>query len=126
MSYYGLYNEIIKVKGERMYKLEIDRNTYERLKAGLREFRPNIKIELVSCDIMLEKLGFCDVAPCIVYVHLYENEMEQLQLDLLQFEIDAFNNNDEPEENDPLYILYKKYTWIYYVLICAEFIKEDN
>lgn len=108
-----------------MYKLEIVKKVYERVKERLEEFRPNIKIELIVCDIMLEKLGFCNSAPCIVNIHLDEEEMENLQLDLLNFEIDAFNGNDEPEDDDPLYVLYKKYGWLYYLFLQAELI-EDN
>ena len=107
-----------------MYKLEIVKKVYERVKERLEEFRPNIKIELIVCDIMLEKLGFCESAPCIVYVHLEENEMEILLDDLLSLEIDAFNGNDEPEDDDPLYVLYKKYGWLYDVFVEAEWIES--
>lgn len=108
-----------------MYRLETDRSTYQSLKIDLAEVRPDIKVELVVCDIVLEKLGFCNSAPCIVNIHLDEEEMENLQLDFLNFEIDAFNGNDEPEDDDPLYVLYKKYGWLYYLFLQAELI-EDN
>lgn len=107
-----------------MYKLKIVRKVYERLKESLEEFRPNIKIELINCDIMLEKLGFCESAPCIVYVDLEEKEMGVLLDDLYQLEIDAFNGNQEPEDDDPLYVLYKKFGWIYDVFIEAEKIES--
>ena len=51
--------------------------------------------------------------------------MDKLQIDLLNFEIDAFNDNDYPKDDDPLYVLYKKYGWLYYLFLQAELI-EDN
>ena len=55
-----------------MYRLETDRNTYQNLKTDLTEIQPDIKVELVVCDIVLEKLGFCNSAQCIVNIHLDE------------------------------------------------------
>ena len=109
-----------------MYRLETDRNTYQSLKTDLLEIRPDIKVELVVCDIMLEKLGFCNLAPCIVNIYLDEEEMDKLQIDLLNFEIDAFNCNDYPEDDDPLYVLYKKYGWLYYLFLEAELIEDSK
>ena len=38
-----------------MYQLNIDRNTYERLKDLLPDFKPDIIIDLISCDIDIDK-----------------------------------------------------------------------
>ncbi|MBQ8374731.1 MAG: hypothetical protein IJX98_04030 [Clostridia bacterium] len=109
-----------------MYKLQITKAEYERLKTALTEFRPNIKLILVECDDALERLGFCKSAPCIVRVDLTEEEMEILLEDLIDLEVSAYNTDDgnNPPKDDPFYILYEKYGWMWGYFYYAELVYD--
>ena len=98
-----------------MYQLEMKKVTYNNFKVGLKEFRPNIKFYLVSCDDALEQLGFCNSAPCVVNVDITQEERNTLIDDLLQLEIDLFSKYDIPDKSDPLYIDYEKYSWMWWL-----------
>ena len=109
-----------------MYKIEITKEVYENLKKDLAKFRPNIALILVECDEALERLGFCESAPCIVHIDLSEEEMEILLDDLIQLEVDAYNTETgaHPLPDDPFYLLYKGFGWMWGVFYYAEWI--DN
>ena len=109
-----------------MYKIEMSKTVYESLKSDLEKFRPNIQLILVECDDALERLGFCESAPCIVHVDLTEEEMELLLDDLMQLEIDAYNTETgkDPLPNDPFYLLYREFGWMWGVFHDAEWIDE--
>ena len=109
-----------------MYKLELSKKEYELFKNTLAEFRPNIKIELIQCDEALERLGFCESAPCIIHVDLTKEDMETLIDELMQLEMDAFNTEtgEDPLPNDPLYMLYKKFGWMWGYFYSAEWIED--
>ena len=109
-----------------MYKIEITKEVYENLKKDLAKFRPNIALILVECDEALERLGFCESAPCIVHIDLSEEEMEILLDDLIQLEVDAYNTETgaHPLPDDPFYLLYKGFGWMWGVFHDAEWIDE--
>ena len=92
-----------------MYQLNINRNTYEKLKNLLPDFKPDIIIDLVSCDINLEKLGFCKSAPCIVNIEI--NRIEEIACTC-----NLPINSEECKR-------YEKYGWIWNYLFYAEQIK---
>lgn len=70
----------------KIYKLEITKEEYLKLKERLFELNPNIKLELVSCDDNLEKLGFTNSAPCKVDLHINEEEHKRLMDELMSIE----------------------------------------
>ncbi len=70
----------------KIYKLEITKEEYLKLKERLFELNPNIKLELVSCDDILEKLGFTNSAPCKVDLHINEEEHKRLMDELMSME----------------------------------------
>ncbi len=45
-------------------KIETDMPTYERLKRCLSERFPDVKVQLITSDPMLKKLGFAEKVPC--------------------------------------------------------------
>ena len=105
-----------------MIYLNIDKNTYSQINELLPDIWPEIQIELLVMDENLERLGFCESAPCRVSVDLSAEEYEQLLDELMQLEIDAYNTRDgkNPLEDDPEYIRYCKYGWMWDVLYSAE------
>lgn len=105
-----------------MFYIETDKVTYNQIKTILPDIKPDIKIELMSCDDNLEKLGFCSSAPCVVCFDLSCDELNHLLDDLMQIETDAFNTDDgkPPLDNDPYYQKYKKYGWLWDVLFYAK------
>lgn len=95
----------------KIYKLEITKEEYLKLKERLFELNPNIKLELVSCDDNLEKLGFTNSAPCKVDLHINEEEHKRLMDELMSIEEDACVFNDK-ENRDK----FERYGWIWDVL----------
>ena len=109
-----------------MYKFQVTKIIYKQLEENLSRFRPNIQLILVECDEALERLGFCESAPCIVCVDLTEEELETLLDDLLQLEIDAYNTGtgNDPLPNDPSYLLYEQFGWMRGIFCDAEWIDD--
>ncbi len=95
---------------------------FEELQKCMARFRPEIKLILGECDDMLERLGFCNYAPCIIYVDVTEQEMDALVDDLIQIEIDAYNLEGEPLPNDTCFLLYKEFGWMWDYFENAEWI----
>ncbi|MGN0624494.1 MAG: hypothetical protein ACI4JA_11195 [Oscillospiraceae bacterium] len=98
-----------------MYRIEMPKSIFERIKARLPEIYPDIMFNLVVCDDALENLGFVNDAPCIVDFYINEERYDELLDDLLQFEVDAFNTVDGcyPDKNDSQYQDYLKYGWMW-------------
>ena len=98
-----------------MFLLETNKELYIKIKEAMFQLYPEIKISLISCDDVLEKMGFCDSAPCVLGFDLTKNEMDALLDDLMQIETEAFNTPDGkyPSCNDPDYQRYEKYGWLY-------------
>lgn len=103
-----------------MYQLNIDRNTYTRLKDLLPYFKPDITIDLVSCDINLEKLGFCKYAPCVINIDIDKIERNRIMDEIIKMEELACTCN--LPENSEECKKYKKYGWIYTYLSYAKHI----
>lgn len=102
-----------------MYKLEITKAEYLKLKDCLLKFAPNIKIELGECDDALERLGFCISAPCTVYLSITAEELDLLLNRLENLEIEAYNS---PRENPTQKDLYLEYGWIWNYLSNVEYV----
>lgn len=102
-----------------MYKLEITKAEYLKLKDGLLKFAPNIKIELGECDDALDHLGFCTSAPCTVYLSIKTEELDMLLNRLENLEIEAYNS---PKENSTQKDLYLEYGWIWNYLSNVEYV----
>ena len=105
-----------------MVYLNISRALYIQISDLLPDIWPNIKIDLLAVDENLEKLGFCKSAPCMVSIDLSADEYEHLLDKLMQLEIDAYSTPDGkiPPDNDPDYIRYHKYGWMWDILYSAE------
>ncbi len=110
-----------------MFYIRTDKVTYNRINTLLPDIRPDIKITLISCDDNLEKLGFCDSAPCVVSFDLNSDELENLLDELMYMEISAYNteNGKHPSDNDPDYQIYRKYGWMWDIFFYAEERKEQ-
>ncbi len=105
-----------------MLYLRTNKELYTQIATLLPDLRPDIKINLLSMDENLEKLGFCQSAPCEVSIELSAEEYEQLLDELMDMEVDAFATSDGsyPADDDPKYLLYCKYGWLWDVLYGAE------
>ena len=106
-----------------MILINIERSLYNQIASLLPDIWPGIKVDLISEDSNLEKLGFCTSAPCVVSINLSVEEYEHLLDRLQQIEVDAFNTDDgqPPQENDLNYIRYLKYGWIWNKLCDIEY-----
>lgn len=106
-----------------MFYLNLDRVKYERINLLLPDICPDIKIELRSMDINLERLGFCESAPCVVAFDISKEDYKILLNELMDMETDALSSEtwDYFPDDDPRYIRYKKYSWMQDVLYYAEY-----
>ncbi len=106
-----------------MYRLELSLDVYQRLKQNLAEIRPDIKLSLVSCDYALASLGFVDRPPCIINADLTKQEYESLLDELMEYEIDAYNQpiDERNIEKTPAYQKYVRYGWMWDVFYSAEY-----
>lgn len=106
----------------------MSKKEFENFKDTLERFRPGIKLEIVQCDDALEWLGFCNSAPCVVNIYLTEEEIDNLMDDLMQLEIDAYNTEtgEDPLPNDPLYLEYKEFGWLWDYFYNAEWVDDEN
>ena len=92
----------------------MDKEHYDALQQFVREVYPQLKVTLVEVDEMLFNLGFSDKVPCIVKIEVTEEQVDEILDITMWYEINAFNNEcDYNYENDPDYILYEKYGWIW-------------
>lgn len=95
---------------------ETDMPTYENLVRCMSELYPNIKIELKSSDSMLAKLGFVEKIPCEVDVHATEEQIKSVMDDAIDFEVAAFNIDDEKSKE---WKLYERYGWLFDFFFCG-------
>ncbi len=104
-----------------MIRLNLSEPLYREIKKLLPDICPDVKFSLKTTDDILATLGFCDVPPCVVAFDLNDSEFEEMLLELIQLEVDAYNTPDgkDPKEDDPYYQRYLKYGWIYDVLFNA-------
>ena len=96
----------------KIYKLEMTKEEYLKLKERLFELNPNIKLELVSCDDNLKRLGFANSVLCVVDLYISKEERKRLMDELMLIEEDAsvFNDKENREK-------YERYGWIWDVLM---------
>lgn len=109
-----------------MYRLECDKDTYLKLQECLSEFMPSVKLTLLACDETLCRLGFVSSPPCVLLLHCSEKGMRRLLDDLDQTEINAFSSDDGrvPLAQQPDYLTFLRYGWMYGVLLKAEKIPD--
>ncbi|MGN1098069.1 MAG: hypothetical protein ACI4SS_04145 [Clostridia bacterium] len=94
-------------------RIETDIPTYEKLKQSLSEIYPDIKVELVDSDPALFNLGFVLTVPCTVDVYATKEQIEEIMDIAMHYEINAYNTADYPKYDDPDYILYERYGWLW-------------
>lgn len=106
--------------------VETTKSVFEKFSKCFLELYPKTKIELLSCDETLERLGFCQSAPCSFKLYLSDDEYLMILDELMQMEVDAYNTSDgeNPPESDPLYQRYLKYGWMWDILFYAK--DEEN
>ena len=98
-----------------MYQLEISLDKYEKLKQCLSEIHPEIAVTLVSFDYALASMGFAEQPPCTVDVDLTEEGCRELLDELMQYEIDAYNQEGSyyKIKKTPQYQKYLRYGWMW-------------
>lgn len=92
-----------------------DIKVYEQLKNDLLEIYPQVKIELLHVDKALFDLKISSTIPCTINIDATEEQIEEIMDRVMKFETDAFNTPDGslPSDDNPDYLLYKKYGWIW-------------
>lgn len=103
-----------------MYQWKTDKKTYLKLKKQLYELHPEIKVELISCDENLEKLGFTQFAPCTVNLHISIEQRKNLMNELKMIEMDSVDNEDKKSKER-----YERYGWLWAVFYYLEEHEED-
>ena len=91
-------------------KIETDMPTYKRLKRCLSERFPDVKVQLITSDPMLKKLGFAEKVPCTIDVIATDNQAEQIMDDAIDLEVRAFMIDDENSEE---WKQYEQYGWLF-------------
>lgn len=84
---------------------------------------PDIRLRMIDCDYHLERLGFCDSAPCVIRFEITEEERDWLMEQLMDMEGSAYTT-DSPSETSPEYKRYKKYNWIWDLLFYADYVPD--
>ena len=104
--------EMIKLKkaGAHTMKIETDMLTYERLHRCLSERFPDVKVQLITSDPMLKKLGFAEKVPCTIDVIATDDQAKQIMDDAIDIEVRAFMIDDKDSEE---WKQYERYGWLY-------------
>ena len=100
-----------------MIYLNTNKKTYERLQECLPDLIPNVKIDVLMMDDNLERLGFCESAPCKIAINLNNNDRKNLLNELLYIEEIYFA--DESYDNCRKY---EKYLWMYPIFFSAKMV----
>ncbi len=106
-----------------MVYLDTNRKTYEQLVDCLPDLIPNIKIDVLVMDDNLERLGFCESAPCKIAINMNDAELDDLLDELIDIEADmamACDGYYYGYENNYHYKRYKKYCWMYDIFYYVE------
>lgn len=95
--------------------IETDMSVYNDLKQCLMEIYPQIKVELIDSDPALFNLGFVKEIPCTISVDATEEMIKEIMDIATDYEVDAYATPDGtyPKDDDPNYILYRKYGWLW-------------
>ena len=98
-----------------MYIVATDYISFGNLQTYLQDVCPYVKMEQIQDYWELKALGFVDFPICVAKMDMTETEYERMIDDLRQLEVDAFNTPDGkmPEEDDPYYVRYCKYGWLW-------------
>ena len=98
---------------------------YKTINKKLHELFPSIKMTHIASDRTLVEMGFADYPPCIFTMDMTWDEYEDMMFDLMQIEVDAFNTptGDMPEKDDPAYLKYLEYGWLWDMFYNAEVTK---
>ena len=105
-----------------MLRVELFDASFEAVKKVLAEVCPSVRVEHVVTDKKLKELGFVDFPPCVFLMDTDWDGLEVIMDELMQIEVDAFNTPDgmNPPEDDPLYLRYLEYGWLWDVLFVAD------
>ena len=117
-----------KSKGTPLVSLKMNLDDYEKVEKLLPDLRPDVSFSLKEADHNLVRLGVCRSAPCIATFILDSDEFENMLLDLMDIETDAFKtgNGLPPKEATPAYQKYLKYGCLYDILSNAEKIPSQG
>lgn len=102
-----------------MVHLNTTKKTYERLKSCLPDLIPNVRIDVLVMDENLERLGFCESAPCELAINLNRKDLEDLLDELIDIETIACDGYHYDYGNRD-YARYEKYGWMYDVFYYVE------
>ena len=116
-----------KKQGKHLVSLKMNMVDYEKVEELFPDLFPDVAFFLRTVDHALVDLGLCKSAPCIATFNLDGNEFEDVILDLIDIETDAFNtpNGTPPKDNNASYQKYLKYSPLYTILSNAEKLKEE-
>lgn len=116
-----------KEQGKQLISLKMNLDDYKMVEKLLPDLYPDIAFFLKNADHNLVKLGLCKSAPCVVQFLLDQDEFEEVILDLIDIETDAFNtpNGAPPKDDNPFYQKYLKYSPLYTILSNAEKLKAE-
>ena len=105
-----------------MVRIKVDRDDFVKINTLLPDLFPNVNIALKEQDEMLEKLGFCHRAPCIVEIDVTVSGFYEMVDALNDLEIEAYNTpyGGEPSSENITYQKYLKYGCLYDILYVAE------
>ena len=101
---------------------------YKTIDKMLHDLFPSIKMTHIASDRALVEMGFADYPPCIFTMDITWDEYEEMMLDLMQIEVDAFNTPDGemPEKDDLAYLRYLEYGWLWDMFYNAEVTKVSK
>lgn len=93
-----------------MLLIETKIRDFKAVQEHMRDLFPQINLDLIS-DISLPGIEL----PYSFTMSISYAELDDIMDDLMQLEVDAFNTGDGkmPPQNDPLYLKYVKYGWLW-------------
>lgn len=100
-----------------MLLVETKLGDFKTVQELMNDLFPHIKLELIS-DVSLPWLEL----PYSFTMSISYSELDDIMDDLMQLEIDAFNTEDGklPSPNDPLYLKFEKYGWLWDLFFNAD------
>lgn len=98
-----------------MLQIRVSRNDFDKINLLLPDICPKVSFSLISVDKNLEKLGFCDSAPCTIEFDMSAKDFYEMLDTLNDIETDAFNI-ENGKSNNITYQKYLKYGCLYDIL----------